>query len=50
MTHERRRPAASWPASLLPTLMLFALMSAGIVAAATESEPTPVVEMTVITE
>jgi len=40
---------SSWPASLLPTLMLFGLMSGGIVAAAA-TDTAAVVEMTVTTK
>ncbi|MCA1712458.1 MAG: hypothetical protein LC789_12795 [Actinobacteria bacterium] len=48
MNESRRRPVASWPASLLPTLALLALL-AGSAATTTSGDSTPVVEMTVST-
>ena len=45
-----QRPASSWPASLLPALMLLALLSGGAAttaAADSKADSAPVVEMTV---
>jgi hypothetical protein len=44
---SRRRPATSWPASLLPTLLLVGLLSGGLAATTSSSDDAPVVEMTV---
>ena len=50
-TPPRQRPVSSWPASLLPSLMLLALLggTAATTSAATGATPPsgPVVEMTV---
>jgi hypothetical protein len=45
---NRRRPS-SWPASLLPTLLLVALLSGGIASGTSSSNDTPVLDMTVTT-
>jgi hypothetical protein len=44
---SRRRPATSWPASLLPTLLLVGLLSGGVASTTSSSDDAPVVEMTV---
>jgi hypothetical protein len=44
---SRRRPAASWPASLLPTLMLVGLLSGGVASTTSSSDNEPILEMTV---
>jgi hypothetical protein len=46
MNDPRRRPVSSWPASLLPTLTLLALLTGGV-ATTSSSDSTPVVDMTV---
>ncbi|MCU1672619.1 MAG: hypothetical protein JWN77_732 [Frankiales bacterium] len=46
MSDPKRRPVSSWPASLLPTLTLLALLTGGVATTAA-GESTPVVEMTV---
>jgi hypothetical protein len=43
----RRRPATSWPASLLPTLLLVGLLSGGVASTTSSSDDEPIVEMTV---
>lgn len=43
----RRRPATSWPASLLPTLLLVGLLSGGLASTTSSSDDAPIVEMTV---
>lgn len=47
MNASRHRPATSWPASLLPTLLLVGLLSAGVASTTSSSDGSPVVEMTV---
>jgi hypothetical protein len=46
MNESKRRPVASWPASLLPTLTLLALLTGGAATTAS-SDSAPVVQMTV---
>ena len=46
MTDTKRRPVSSWPASLLPSLTLLALLTGGAVST-TASDSSQVVEMTV---
>ena len=46
----RRRPATSWPASLLPTLMLVGLLSGGVASTTSSSDDEPIVQMTVTGE
>ena len=46
MTDPKRRPVSSWPASLLPSLTLVALLTGGAVSTAA-GDTTQVVEMTV---
>jgi len=48
MKDAKRRPVSSWPASLLPSLTLVALLTGGAFAT-TSSDNSPVVEMTVTT-
>ncbi len=48
MSDPKRRPVSSWPASLLPSLMLVAVV-AGSAATTQTSSDSPVVEMTVTT-
>lgn len=43
------RRAASWPASLLPTLLLAALLTGGVASTTASSEDVPVTDMTVTT-
>lgn len=43
------RRASSWPASLLPTMLLLALLTAGVASTAATSEDAPVLNMTVTT-
>ena len=49
MSDDTRRPVASWPASLLPTLTLLALLTGGAATTAAAGDSSPVVEMTVTT-
>jgi hypothetical protein len=44
---RRRRPASSWPASLLPTMLLVGLLSGGVASTASSSDDEPIMEMTV---
>jgi hypothetical protein len=46
MTDSKRSPVSSWPASLLPSLTVLAILAGGA-AATPSSDSTPVVEMTV---
>jgi hypothetical protein len=46
MTDTKRRPVSSWPASLLPSLTLIALLTGGAMTTAS-SDSSQVVEMTV---
>ena len=48
MSDSKRRSASSWPASLLPSLTLLALLTGGV-ATTSSSDSSPVVEMTVTT-
>jgi hypothetical protein len=45
---DNRRRASSWPASLLPTMLLVGLLTGGV-AATNSSEDAPILEMTVTT-
>jgi hypothetical protein len=47
--NENRRRPSSWPASLLPTMLLAALMVGGAAAATNSSDDAPVLDMTVTT-
>jgi hypothetical protein len=46
MNDSKRRPVASWPASLLPTLTFLALLAGGAATTAS-SDSAPIVQMTV---
>jgi hypothetical protein len=46
---ETRRPASSWPASLLPTMLLVGLLAGGIASTTPSSDDSPVLDMTVVT-
>jgi hypothetical protein len=48
MNDSKRRPVSSWPASLLPSLTLVALLTGGAFVTSS-SDSTQVVEMTVTT-
>ena len=48
MDDNRKRPT-SWPASLLPSLALAALLAGGATAATNSSDDLPVLDMTVTT-
>ncbi|MBK5305430.1 MAG: hypothetical protein JJD92_01945 [Frankiaceae bacterium] len=48
MNENRRRPS-SWPASLLPTMLLVALLSGAIASTTSSSSDAPVLDMTVTT-
>ncbi len=48
MSDRTARPVSSWPASLLPSLLLLGLLS-GTAATTSAGDSTPVVEMTVTT-
>jgi hypothetical protein len=43
------RRATSWPASLLPTMLLVGLLTGGVASASSSSDGTPVLDMTVTT-
>jgi hypothetical protein len=45
---NRRRPS-SWPASLLPSMLLVALLTGGVATATNSSDDAPVLDMTVTT-
>ena len=49
MSDPKRRPVSSWPASLLPSLMLVAVVAGSAATAQASSDKSPVVEMTVTT-
>jgi hypothetical protein len=46
---DRRRRASSWPASLLPTMLLVGLLTAGVGAATNTGDDAPILDMTVTT-
>jgi hypothetical protein len=46
---DNRRRASSWPASLLPTMLLIGLLAGGIGATSASSDDSPVLDMTVTT-
>jgi hypothetical protein len=50
VNETRRRPASSWPASLLPTMLLVGLLSGGVASTASSSDDEPIMEMTVTAE
>ena len=47
MTDTKRRPVSSWPASLLPSLTLLALLTGSAMSSTAASDSSRVVEMTV---
>jgi hypothetical protein len=47
--NDTRRRASSWPASLLPTLLLLALVATGTASTTSSSGDAPIVQMTVTT-
>ena len=46
---EDNRRSASWPASLLPTLLLAGLLTGGVASTSASSDDTPILDMTVTT-
>jgi hypothetical protein len=47
VVNDKRR--ASWPASLLPTMLLAALLSGGVAGTTSSSDDEPILDMTVTT-
>ncbi len=46
---QTRRLVSSWPASLLPTLTLVALLSGGVASTTASSDDEPILDLTVTT-
>lgn len=47
VVNDDRRRASSWPASLLPTLLLVGLLAGGVGSATVSSDDEPILDMTV---
>jgi hypothetical protein len=46
---DTRRRASSWPASLLPTMLLVGLLTGGVASTTASSDDAPILDMTVTT-
>ena len=47
--NDYRRRASSWPASLLPSLLLAGLLAGGVGSATASSDEAPILDMTITT-